>query len=81
MTDEQAALCVQAYWRRYLSVIYFQESRGAAITMQARAATSNPTLRAHPPLSQTSREHTTIRAHTATTAHADAGGVSRDEAT
>ena len=35
MTDEQAALCVQAYWRRYLSVINFQESRGAAITMQA----------------------------------------------
>ena len=24
MTDEQAALCVQAYWRRYLSVIYYQ---------------------------------------------------------
>ena len=36
MTDEQAALCVQAYWRRYLAVIYYQESRGAAITMQAR---------------------------------------------
>ena len=35
MTDEQAALCVQAYWRRYLSVIYYQESRGAAITVQA----------------------------------------------
>lgn len=35
MTEEQAALCVQAYWRRYLSVIYYQESRGAAITMQA----------------------------------------------
>ena len=74
MTDEQAALCVQAYWRRYLSVIYFQESRGAAITMQARAATANPTLRAPTPLPNLAR------AHTASTAHADAGGVSRDEA-
>ena len=35
MTEEQAALCVQAYWRRYLSLICFQESRGAAITVQA----------------------------------------------
>ena len=35
MTEEQAALCVQAYWRRYNSLIYFQESRGAAITVQA----------------------------------------------
>ena len=38
MTDEQAALCVQAYWRRYLSVIYYQESRGAAITVQVATA-------------------------------------------
>ena len=34
MTEEQAAICVQAYWRRYASVIHMQEERGAAITLQ-----------------------------------------------
>jgi len=35
MTDEQAAICIQAYWRRYATMIHMQEERGAAITLQA----------------------------------------------
>jgi len=35
MTEEQAAVCVQAYWRRYQTMVHLQYSRGAAITMQA----------------------------------------------
>ena len=36
MTEEQAAICVQAYWRRYATIIHSQEERGAAITLQVR---------------------------------------------
>ncbi|KAL1529408.1 hypothetical protein AB1Y20_000357 [Prymnesium parvum] len=35
MTAEQAAICVQAYWRRYAAAIRLCEERGAAITVQA----------------------------------------------
>ncbi|KAL1529540.1 hypothetical protein AB1Y20_000485 [Prymnesium parvum] len=35
MTEEQAAICIQAYWRRYAAIIHRQEERGAAITIQA----------------------------------------------
>lgn len=34
MTDEQAAVCVQTYWRRYQAIVENQEARGAAITIQ-----------------------------------------------
>merc|ERR550514_1950188 len=35
MTEDQAALCMQTYWRRYASIANYQENRGAAITIQA----------------------------------------------
>ena len=35
MTEEQAAACVQTYWRRYQTMIQLQYTRGAAITVQA----------------------------------------------
>lgn len=35
MTPELAALCIATYWRRYTAICNFQESRGAAITLQA----------------------------------------------
>jgi len=37
MTPDLAALCIASYWRRYASIASFQESRGAAITLQAAA--------------------------------------------
>ena len=37
MTPELAALCIATYWRRYTAICNFQESRGAAITLQVRA--------------------------------------------
>ena len=55
MTEEQAALCVQAYWRRFLSVIYYQESRGAAITVQVRRRVVAP--RRPPPLATVRPPH------------------------
>ena len=39
MTPDLAALCIETYWRRYASICEYQESRGAAITLQVRAAT------------------------------------------
>ena len=36
MTDDQAALCIESHWRRYVAVTYYQECRGAAITIQVR---------------------------------------------
>ena len=38
MTPDLAALCITTYWRRYAAIANYQESRGAAITIQARAA-------------------------------------------
>ena len=35
MTPDLAAMCLQTYWRRYTSIANYQESRGAAITVQA----------------------------------------------
>jgi hypothetical protein len=35
MTPELAALCIATYWRRYAAIANYQESRGAAITLQA----------------------------------------------
>lgn len=35
MTPELAASCIATYWRRYTAICNFQESRGAAITVQA----------------------------------------------
>jgi len=35
MTPDLAAMCIASYWRRYTAVANFQESRGAAITLQA----------------------------------------------
>ena len=35
MTPELAASCIATYWRRYTAIANFQESRGAAITLQA----------------------------------------------
>lgn len=37
MTPDLAALCITTYWRRYSAIAQFQENRGAAITIQARA--------------------------------------------
>lgn len=34
MTPELAALCIATYWRRYTAICNYQESRGAAITLQ-----------------------------------------------
>lgn len=34
MTPELAALCIATYWRRYACIASYQESRGAAITLQ-----------------------------------------------
>ena len=36
MTPELAALCIATYWRRYTAICNYQESRGAAITLQVR---------------------------------------------
>lgn len=35
MTPDLASKCIATYWRRYYSLANFQESRGAAITLQA----------------------------------------------
>lgn len=35
MTPDLAALCISTYWRRYSAIASYQESRGAAITLQA----------------------------------------------
>jgi len=35
MTPDLAALCITTYWRRYSAIAQYQESRGAAITIQA----------------------------------------------
>ena len=43
MTDEQAALCVQAYWRRYLSVIYYQVTLTLTLSLSL-TPTPTPTL-------------------------------------
>ena len=37
MTPDLAALCITTYWRRYAAIANYQESRGAAITIQVRA--------------------------------------------
>jgi hypothetical protein len=37
MTPDLAALCIATYWRRYCCIAHLQESRGAAITLQASA--------------------------------------------
>ena len=38
MTDDIASMCIATYWKRYSAVAQFQEARGAAITLQVRAA-------------------------------------------
>merc|ERR1719240_2073908 len=35
MTPDIAAMCITTYWRRYAAIANYQESRGAAITIQA----------------------------------------------
>ncbi len=42
MTEQQAAVCIQAYWLRYIALSHYQEMRGAAITLQARARVCSP---------------------------------------
>ena len=37
MTEQQAAVCIRAYWLRYIALSHYQEMRGATITLQVRA--------------------------------------------